>query len=290
MSSNEPESNTSETSKPESASGAVLRPVPAADPDPSPGTKGKTTTETLRMPVNVKTTKTRTPDPKSYPSQGNPSDPTPGSRPRPESATQTDGAGRGNSRQRPGGTPPSGSADPKQAAAASKPPVDLIPPLALLATACAFANGLKYGRHSWLLVGQGAAAESKGTYIGAALRHIMAYQFGETVDPDSGVDHLAHAAASLLICLELDIRKLGKDDRPLTPAPAAPTPRGQRPAAVEAAQQMLAGLPAFTPRELVDADKPHPFHGNVAHPCAICGAAITDTRHVPYANPKDAPR
>lgn len=42
-------------------------------------------------------------------------------------------------------------------------------------------------------------------YIGAALRHILAYQTGERLDPESdGNPHLAHALTSLAFALELE--------------------------------------------------------------------------------------
>lgn len=39
-------------------------------------------------------------------------------------------------------------------------------------------------------------------YVGACLRHLEARQRGERLDPESGLPHLAHAVASLLIALQ----------------------------------------------------------------------------------------
>ena len=73
---------------------------------------------------------------------------------------------------------------------------DLIPPDALRQVAKAFTTGaVKYGDHNW----------TKGLgwdrVYAAAMRHIEAHRLGEAADPDSGLPHLAHAVASLLILL-----------------------------------------------------------------------------------------
>lgn len=41
-------------------------------------------------------------------------------------------------------------------------------------------------------------------YAGAAMRHMAARQRGEILDPESGLPHLAHAIASLMIALRHD--------------------------------------------------------------------------------------
>jgi hypothetical protein len=41
-------------------------------------------------------------------------------------------------------------------------------------------------------------------YAGACLRHLEARQRGEMLDPESGLPHLAHAIASLMIALRHD--------------------------------------------------------------------------------------
>lgn len=51
----------------------------------------------------------------------------------------------------------------------------------------------KYGRDNWREV-----EHWNDRYISAALRHIAAWESGETADPDSGLPHVAHAACSLL--------------------------------------------------------------------------------------------
>ena len=49
-------------------------------------------------------------------------------------------------------------------------------------------------------------------YADAAERHINSWLDRE-IDPESGKSHLAHAAASLLILLDLELRNIGNDDR-----------------------------------------------------------------------------
>lgn len=44
-------------------------------------------------------------------------------------------------------------------------------------------------------------------YAGACFRHLEARQRGEINDPESGLPHLAHAVASLLIALEHETRR-----------------------------------------------------------------------------------
>lgn len=40
-------------------------------------------------------------------------------------------------------------------------------------------------------------------YFSALLRHLFAWKKGETVDPDSGLPHLAHVACNAMFLLEL---------------------------------------------------------------------------------------
>ena len=80
-----------------------------------------------------------------------------------------------------------------------KPLMGAVPPNALLAVAKVLTFGAeKYGRDNWRQVEN---AETR--YLDAALRHINAYQRGESVDPESGESHLAHAVCSLMFILEL---------------------------------------------------------------------------------------
>lgn len=79
-----------------------------------------------------------------------------------------------------------------------KPVMGAVPPNALLAVARVLTFGAeKYGRDNWQKV-----ENMEVRYLDATLRHINAYQRGETVDPESGESHLAHAVCSLMFMLE----------------------------------------------------------------------------------------
>ena len=49
------------------------------------------------------------------------------------------------------------------------------------------------------------------TYWEAAIRHLMKWQEGESIDPESGLSHLAHAGCDVLILLALELT--GKTQR-----------------------------------------------------------------------------
>ena len=65
----------------------------------------------------------------------------------------------------------------------------------------------KYGAYNW----------RKGTqwrrYIDAAMRHLMAFNFGEDSDKESGFSHLAHAVCCLLFLIDFQKSGRGTDDR-----------------------------------------------------------------------------
>ena len=96
-----------------------------------------------------------------------------------------------------------------------KPDLSLVPSIFVKEVARALMYGeSKYGRYNF----------EKGfdthRLLGACLRHVYAWNEGEDNDPESGVSHLAHAAATigmLLRCLELgtavDTRSRGNRSR-----------------------------------------------------------------------------
>lgn len=105
--------------------------------------------------------------------------------------------------------------NPKQAYGDKKVPLHLVPPVAMVYMAMAFKEGAqKYGAYNW----RDKAVEAQ-TYIGAALRHIFAWQDGEELDLMTGHPHLAHALACLAILA--DATECGNliDNRP-PPGPA----------------------------------------------------------------------
>ncbi len=93
---------------------------------------------------------------------------------------------------------------------------DLIPWEAMSIVTRTFMYGTsKYGRNNWRLVD-----DRRRRYINAAFRHLIYHQRGFYLDdePDgSGLPHLAHAIASLLIALESEI-----EIRTVQPPPVYP--------------------------------------------------------------------
>ena len=101
--------------------------------------------------------------------------------------------------------------NPKTVLGLTKPSIASVPPIALFKIGAAMADGArKYGRFNYR-----EHAITASTYYDAVMRHLLAWWDGEDVAADSGVDHLAHAAACL--CIAMDARSLGKlnDDRKL---------------------------------------------------------------------------
>ena len=79
-----------------------------------------------------------------------------------------------------------------------KPQYHLLPPKALEAVAKVLTYGAKkYSPEGWRDVPNG-----QERYFDAAHRHLWAWKGGEELDPESGLSHLAHAAASLLFMME----------------------------------------------------------------------------------------
>ena len=88
--------------------------------------------------------------------------------------------------------------NPKQAYGDKKVPLHLVPAPAMAAIAMGLKEGArKYGAFNWRTL----TVEAE-TYLGATLRHLMAWQDGEDIDPDSGNTHLSHAMASLAILVD----------------------------------------------------------------------------------------
>lgn len=100
--------------------------------------------------------------------------------------------------------------NPKDIVGSDKIPLHMWPETATLGGALALLDGaLKYGRTNWRFAGVKASI-----YFDAAKRHLNAwFDEGEDEDPDSGLDHLFHALASIAILI--DAKAAGKltDDR-----------------------------------------------------------------------------
>lgn len=89
-----------------------------------------------------------------------------------------------------------------------KTPLELLPSDALVEVAKVLGFGRsKYAAWNW------AKGLEHSRLYGAALRHLLASKDGEDLDPESQLDHVAHAACCVLFLLQHRIHKLGKDDR-----------------------------------------------------------------------------
>jgi len=89
--------------------------------------------------------------------------------------------------------------------------MELLPATALIETAWVHGLGAeKYGRYNWRQNKVNAS-----TYVSAIMRHLMAWQQGEDIDPESGRSHLAHIAAGCNILMDAKSCKNLIDDRPI---------------------------------------------------------------------------
>jgi len=52
-------------------------------------------------------------------------------------------------------------------------------------------------------------------YFAKTIRHLFKWYMGEDIDPKTGVPHLGHASADILILLDYTMRNVGTDDRPI---------------------------------------------------------------------------
>lgn len=83
-----------------------------------------------------------------------------------------------------------------------KPILGAVPAWAELEIAKVLAFGAqKYSRGNWAKV-----ENLQERYMDAALRHLNAVRRGESLDDESGLHHLAHAACCVLFMLDDDLR------------------------------------------------------------------------------------
>jgi hypothetical protein len=101
--------------------------------------------------------------------------------------------------------------NPKQAYGDKKVPLQLIPATSLIHEAMALKEGArKYNPFNW----RRDPVEAL-TYVGACLRHLLAWQDGQELDPETGNHHLGHAKACLGIILDAQATGNLIDNRPL---------------------------------------------------------------------------
>lgn len=91
---------------------------------------------------------------------------------------------------------------------AGKVRYDLLPYDALHEITLVFTYGaLKYDDDNWRK-GLGWRAT-----IGSCMRHLTSWMRGENTDPETGLSHLAHAAANCMMLIEYQMHNAGKDTR-----------------------------------------------------------------------------
>lgn len=89
-----------------------------------------------------------------------------------------------------------------------KVPLQLMSTVALNKIAEVLAHGAqKYSANQW------RTGMDWSRLIGAALRHITAFNNGEDLDPESGLSHLAHAGCCIMFLLEYEDTRCDFDDR-----------------------------------------------------------------------------
>lgn len=103
----------------------------------------------------------------------------------------------------------------KTAAAANKPRVSAVPPVAIMAMGAAMQDGAnKYGLFNWR-----DAAVTSTVFYDAIMRHLVAWYSGERNAPDSKVHHLAHVMAGCAIILDAELNGVLNDNRPKKSVP-----------------------------------------------------------------------
>ena len=84
-----------------------------------------------------------------------------------------------------------------------KPRFSLIPPSSLREIAQVLTFGAnKYAPGNWMHL-----KNARERYSDALLRHVYAWMDGETLDPESGLHHLAHAGCCILFLLYFEIEQ-----------------------------------------------------------------------------------
>ncbi len=93
-----------------------------------------------------------------------------------------------------------------------KPPLDM---LALLddGFAVEIAKAIEWGGRHYGFDNWKKAGMTWRRYLGAPIRHIFKFIRGESIDPVTGIHHLAHAVVSLMFVFVAERDSLGVDDR-----------------------------------------------------------------------------
>lgn len=100
--------------------------------------------------------------------------------------------------------------NPKDAVGIKKVPMSCIPAPVLAEVGLGLMEGArKYGRHNYRVAGARASV-----YYDAAMRHLMDYWEGTDIDPDSGINHISKAIATLMVMRDCQMNNMLTDDRP----------------------------------------------------------------------------
>lgn len=100
--------------------------------------------------------------------------------------------------------------NPKDACGIKKVPFSTVSVPVMAEIGAAMLEGaLKYGRHNYRAVGVRASV-----YYDALLRHIGAWWEGEDIDPESGLNHVVKALATLVVLRDAMLQDKLTDDRP----------------------------------------------------------------------------
>jgi len=100
--------------------------------------------------------------------------------------------------------------NPKDAVGIKKPPLSTVPAPVIMEVGLAMMEGaLKYGRHNYRVSGVRASV-----YYDATMRHLTDFWEGVDIDPDSGINHLSKAIASLIVLRDAQMNDMVTDDRP----------------------------------------------------------------------------
>ena len=91
-----------------------------------------------------------------------------------------------------------------------KPRIDLIPPQAIIDIAEVLTYGAgKYDSHNWR---DNGGLDYSRLYA-AAQRHLLSFWDGQSLDKETGMSHLAHAACCIVFLMSYETENNGKDDR-----------------------------------------------------------------------------
>ena len=101
--------------------------------------------------------------------------------------------------------------NPKDAVGIAKVPMSTVPAPVIAEIGLAMLEGArKYGRHNYR-----EAGVRMSVYYDATMRHMMAWWEGEDIDPDSGLNHITKAIATLVVLRDAMMRaNMAEDDRP----------------------------------------------------------------------------